>query len=242
MLKLEAHRLMTMTTDEMMRCDSFQAGENEIAVILGDARSGKETLLRRLSEAGKPSDGEIRILDDETGKDYPLLQGQVLFSGTRPGLSPRMTVREHLLFACTVRGMSRNAALLNADRMLERMGLNELADETPGHLSSADKKLLSVLMSATDAGLLCLLSNPTEGLPADRRGALWRFLREYRRGRILVITSHYIEEAQTLADRLHIMCLGQMMYQGTVDGALETAGKSNLLEAYLHFYQRRVSA
>lgn len=193
---------------------SLEVGAGEIVGLLGPNGAGKTTLLSLINGQRRPDSGTVRIFGGD-----PRTPGARLALGTTPqetGLPPTLKVGEVVDFVAGhyCDPMSRAEAL-------ERFELTELAGRQTGGLSGGQKRRLAVALSLVGRPRLVLLDEPTTGLDVEGRRALWRALRDYHAdGATIVLTSHYLEEVEALAERVVVIGEGRVLADGALDEVL----------------------
>lgn len=191
----------------------------EIVAILGPNGAGKTTLLRQIAGQLRPSAGSIRV----GGIDMVAtpLRAKELASVIPQECQPRgnLTVEEHLAFFARLKGVSRRASVGLTDELLRRTGLEEHRQRLVRDLSGGLQRrvLIGVALAGPRMRLL-LLDEPTTGVDPEARRSVWQLIDELRaRGVAILLTTHYIEEAEFLADRVAIVDAGRIAALGTVD-------------------------
>ena len=148
-------------------------------------------------------------------------------------VAPNLTVRENLELMAGIAGVSRKEARLRAEKTLEEFHLREIADKRAKTLSGGWQRRLSIAMALISEPKLLFLDEPTLGLDVLARRELWREI-EALKGKITVIlTTHYMEEAEQLADRVGIMAAGKLRVCGTPAELLALSGKTRFEDAFV---------
>ena len=190
----------------------LDVSEGEIVGLLGPNGAGKSTLLSLINGQRRPDSGTVRIF----GAD-PRTPAARRWLGTTPqqtGLPATLKVGEVVDF---VAGHYANP--MSRAEVLERFQLTELAGRQTGGLSGGQQRRLAVALSLVGRPRLVLLDEPTTGLDVEARRALWQALRDYHAdGATIVLTSHYLEEVEALAERVVVIGQGRVL----ADGALGT--------------------
>jgi ABC-type multidrug transport system ATPase subunit len=199
----------------------------ECFCLLGPNGAGKTTFVRQLTTELAPTDGRISVLGRDLRHDRDavgLMLGVVPQSASLFG---GLTVERHLRFFGPIKGLSAAATRRRAERVLEECGLAELRDRRAGELSGGQaRKLLLALALLADPPVL-ILDEPTIGLDPSARRAFWATLEEQKAaGKTIVLTTHYLDEAERLADRLGLMKSGRLERVGTVAQFLHALGAS----------------
>lgn len=194
--------------------------QGEILSLLGVNGAGKTTALRMLCGLTRPDSGEIHVLGHPAGS----IEAKALL-----GLSPQetavaenLTARENLTLTARIHGMTKSDARRAADAMIDRLSLAPILNRRAGKLSGGWQRRLSIAMALIPDPAVLVLDEPTLGLDVLARRELWNVVRDLRGKTTVLLTTHYLEEAEALSDRIAVMVSGQLR-------ALGTAGELKLL-------------
>ncbi|WP_405018255.1 ABC transporter ATP-binding protein [Kitasatospora sp. NBC_00070] len=205
---------------EAVRGISFTVARGELFALLGTNGAGKTTTLEVLEGYSRPSSGTVRVL----GLD-PYGQGRLVRRRTgvmlqEGGFFKELTVRETVdSWRSFISGAQPTAAVL------DRVGLTERAGTRVAQLSGGERRRLDLALAVLNTPELLFLDEPTTGMDPEARRATWRLVSELRAaGTTVLLTTHYLEEAQQLADRVAIMDRGQLAAVGTVEEVLSGHG------------------
>jgi ABC-2 type transport system ATP-binding protein len=196
---------------------SLSIQTNGIFALLGRNGAGKTTLIRILATELKPSSGSASINGMDVLKDAGKIREQIAVMPQEarlvPWLTPRQTIYSYLLY----RGFSRAEASSKAIGAIEKLGLERYENTMNRHLSGGVKRrVLMTMILATDAKIL-FVDEPTTGLDPVIRAELWANLIELKRTHFICLTTHYLEEAERLADMIGILENGRLLSLGTLD-------------------------
>lgn len=186
---------------------TFTVGAGEIFGLLGPNGAGKTTTVECLLGLRRPDEGKIRVLGMVHGAGSGALRARLGAQLQTTGLLSRLTVREQVsLFA------SLFPRALPVDRVLERVGLKEKARAQTRALSGGQKQRLAVALALVNDPDLIFLDEPTTGLDPQARRGLWGVVREMKEaGKTVLLTTHYMEEAEQLCDRVAIVDHGRII-------------------------------
>jgi lipooligosaccharide transport system ATP-binding protein len=184
--------------------------------FLGPNGAGKSSTMRMIGCVSPVTAGSLRILDMDPASDASAIKARLGVVPQEDSLDMELTVRENLLVYARYFGISRQVAGPRADELLEFVQLTERASSKVEPLSGGMKRRLTIARSLINAPELLLLDEPTTGLDPQARHALWdRLFRLKQRGVTLVLTTHYMDEAEQLCDRLVVMDGGRIAAEGS---------------------------
>ena len=186
--------------------------------LLGRNGAGKTTLVRQITGELRPTSGSIHVMDVDVVNDHT--RARALMGVVPQHAEPfdHLRPREHLAFFGRLRGLTRKAAARRADELMASLGLGQHERHVARQLSGGlQRKLLMGIALAGDPPVL-VLDEPTTGLDPHSRREVWEILRDVRsRGHTIIITTHYMEEAEALCDQVALISNGRIHTQGTVD-------------------------
>jgi ABC-2 type transport system ATP-binding protein len=201
---------------------TFAIKSSGIFVLIGRNGSGKTTLVRILSTELEPTSGSAFINGIDVIRDPSLLRERIAIvpqeARTVPWMTPLQTVHSYLLW----RGMDYGQAKKQAMEALEKLGMQKSANVLNRRLSGGNRrKVLVATVLASDAEII-FLDEPTTGLDPISRREFWSILREIKKERFTFLTTHYMEEAEELADQIGVLDSGKMIRIGTLDQLRQT--------------------
>ena len=197
---------------------TLEVGAGELVGLLGPNGAGKSTLLSLVSGQRKPDSGVVRLFGGNP-RDASSRQGLGL-TPQETGLPATLKVREVVDFVG-----KHYANPVPTGQLLEQFGLSELAGRQTGAMSGGQKRRLAVALSLVGRPRVVLLDEPTTGLDVGARQALWAAIREYHAaGGTVLLTSHYLEEVQALAQRVVVIDQGVVKADDTLDAILRRVG------------------
>jgi ABC-2 type transport system ATP-binding protein len=190
---------------------SFEVGAGEVFALLGPNGAGKTTTVEILEGLRKADDGTIRVLGLDPGRQGPALKARIGVMLQEGGLYPAITPIEALRLYTTYYPKSRDPGGL-----LRLVGLESAARTRYRRLSGGQKRRLALALALAGAPELIFLDEPTTGMDPEARRATWRLIEDLRSSGVsIVLTTHYLEEAERLADRVAIMKQGRIVRLGT---------------------------
>ena len=194
----------------------FDVQRGEAFGFLGPNGAGKSSTMRMIGCVSPPTAGTLRILDLDPVHDGPEIRGRLGVVPQADTLDNELTVRENLVIYGRYFGLSRRAVREKADELLDFVQLSERADSKVEPLSGGMKRRLTIARSLVNDPEVLLLDEPTTGLDPQARHVVWdRLFRLKQRGVTLVLTTHYMDEAEQLCDRLVVMDRGKIAEEGS---------------------------
>jgi lipooligosaccharide transport system ATP-binding protein len=194
----------------------FDLHRGEAFGFLGPNGAGKSSTMRMIGCVSPPSGGELSILGLDPITDGPAIRARLGVVPQEDTLDLELTVRENLLIYGRYFGLPRPVITDRATRLLEFVQLSDRADDEVEPLSGGMKRRLTIARSLINEPEILLLDEPTTGLDPQARHAVWdRLYRLKQQGVTLVLTTHYMDEAEQLCDRLVVMDRGQIAAEGS---------------------------
>jgi lipooligosaccharide transport system ATP-binding protein len=205
--------------------------QGEAFGFLGPNGAGKSSSMRMIACVSPVTEGTLRILGLDPASDGPRIRARLGVVPQDDTLDMELTVRENLFIYGRYFGLSRQVIRERADRLLEFVQLAERADDRVEPLSGGMKRRLTIARSLVNEPDLLLLDEPTTGLDPQARHAVWdRLFRLKQQGVTLVLTTHYMDEAEQLCDRLVVMDNGKIAAQGSPRELIERYATREVLE------------
>jgi lipooligosaccharide transport system ATP-binding protein len=199
--------------------------------FLGPNGAGKSSTMRMIGCVSAPSAGELRILDLDPVSDGPAIRARIGVCPQLDSLDPELTVVENLTVYARYFGIGRQAARARAGELLDFVQLAERATDRTENLSGGMKRRLTIARALINDPEIVLLDEPTTGLDPQARHLVWeRLFRLKQRGVTLVLTTHYMDEAEQLCDRLVVMDRGRIVAEGSPRHLIETYSTREVVE------------
>jgi lipooligosaccharide transport system ATP-binding protein len=200
----------------------FDVAPGESFGFLGPNGAGKTSTMRMIGCVSPMSGGTLSILGQDPDRDGPRIRARLGVVPQQDTLDNELTVRENLLIYGRYFGLSRAECAKRADDLLDFAQLTERAADQVEHLSGGMKRRLTIARSLINEPDLMLLDEPTTGLDPQARHLLWdRLYRLKQRGVTLVLTTHYMDEAEQLCDRLVVMDKAKIVAEGSPRALIE---------------------
>jgi lipooligosaccharide transport system ATP-binding protein len=194
----------------------FDVAKGESFGFLGPNGAGKTSTMRMIGCVSPISDGELRVLDQDPRSQGPSIRARVGVVPQQDTLDTELTVRENLVLYGRYFGLSRAECGRRADELLDFAQLTERQNDEVEPLSGGMKRRLTIARALINEPDLLLLDEPTTGLDPQARHLLWdRLYRLKQRGVTLVLTTHYMDEAEQLCDRLVVMDKAKIVAEGS---------------------------
>eukprot|EP00924_Labyrinthula_sp_SR-Ha-C_P016702 maker-scaffold_6-snap-gene-12.1-mRNA-1 protein AED:0.16 eAED:0.16 QI:0/0/0/1/1/1/3/0/2699 len=194
---------------------SLDVFEGQILVLLGHNGAGKTTLLSILSGSLTPSEGDALIYGKLITQDITAIRNQLGFCPQKDVLYPSLTVNEHLRFYGKLKGLSGSALDEAVKTSVENVGLTEKVHVRSKSLSGGMKRKLSLAISLLGDSKVIFVDEPTSGVDTFSRRSIWQSIQNCREGRVIILTTHFMDEADILSDRLAIMAEGKLQCCGS---------------------------
>ena len=222
------------TTTKALDDITLDIYKGEVLGLLGVNGAGKTTLSTILSTLKPPTNGDILFNGESIYKDINGYRHNVGFCQQAPNLIEDLTVEEALYFAAKYFGMSKEEAWSRVEEVLEQHILTKYRKAKPSTLSGGYKHRVLIARSLIHKPKLLILDEPTVGLDPHIRHQLWENIRKLREDNITVIlTTHYLDEAEVLSDRICILDGGKIKLIDTPENLKSIYNKSNLEDVFL---------
>lgn len=212
---------------------SLSVEEGELLSLLGVNGAGKTTTVKMLCGLTAPTDGDAILLGHSICKESLAAKAQLAVSPQETAVAPGLTVRENLALMCGIHALSREKREARIREMTELLSLESVIDRKAGKLSGGWQRRLSIAMAMISEPRILFLDEPTLGLDVIARSELWDRIRALK-GRVTVIlTTHYMGEAEALSDRIAIMKDGRLLLCETAEEIKKRAGTDNFEQAFV---------
>jgi ABC-2 type transport system ATP-binding protein len=196
---------------------SFSVRAGEVFGLLGPNGAGKSTTTRILVTLTKPDSGHAEVAGHDCARDPWAVRRSIGYVAQNSGVDRQATGRENLLLQGRIQGLGGRELRQRVDDLLERFGLADAADRVVQGYSGGMKRRLDVALGLVHRPSVFFLDEPTTGLDPEARAAMWEELKRLAgdTGLTILLTTHYLEEADRLADRLAIVSRGRVVAEGT---------------------------
>ncbi|HEY5708388.1 MAG TPA: ABC transporter ATP-binding protein [Solirubrobacterales bacterium] len=225
---------------EALRGVSLEIAPGELFGLLGPNGAGKSTLIHCATGLAQPTDGAIRVLGHDAIDDYGDARQAVGLAPQEPNLDWFLTVEETLDYHAGYFGMPKRQRRERTRELLDTFSLTEKSDERTRTLSGGMKRRLILARAMMHRPRLLILDEPTAGVDVELRLELWHYVQRINQeGTTILLTTHYIEEAEQLCDRIAFINEGRIVGEGTSEELAARYGVAGLEDAYLALVGRK---
>ena len=207
--------------------------KGELFALLGINGAGKSTTIRMLCGLSRPDEGDARLLGHSIVSDTAAIKPIIGVSPQETAIAPNLTARENLAFMCGIHGMNRMQSEARIAELSEQFSLHSILTRKAGKLSGGWQRRLSIAMALISHPSILFLDEPTLGLDVIARAELWDIIRALKGDTTIILTTHYMEEAEALSDRIGIMKDGRLLEVGTASELKEKTGKEKFEDAFV---------
>ena len=208
--------------------------EGELFSLLGVNGAGKTTTIKMLSCISEPTDGDAYLLGNSIRKNSAEAKKLISVSPQETAIAPGLTVRENLELILGVHGIDKNIRQAKIAELTNLLGLDSVIDRKAGKLSGGWQRRLSIAMALISEPKILFLDEPTLGLDVISRSELWDLIRSLKGKITIILTTHYMEEAEALSDRIAIMKDGKLLICDTAEAIKKAAGANSFEQAFIH--------
>lgn len=212
---------------------SLTIGEGELFSLLGVNGAGKTTTIKMLSCLTRPSGGDALLNGRSILRGSDDVKSIIAVSPQETAVAPLLSVRENLALMAGIHGMSKAETAEKIAALSEKLGLDTVLSRKAGKLSGGWQRRLSIAMALISDPEILFLDEPTLGLDVLARSELWDLIRSLKGRMTIVLTTHYMEEAEALSDRTGIMKSGRLIAVGTPSEIKARAGTERFEEAFV---------
>jgi ABC-2 type transport system ATP-binding protein len=213
----------------------------EVFGLLGPNGSGKTTTMNCLTGLLKPTSGTVRVNGLDVAADATKTRRAMGVSPQETAVYPYLTGRENVRLFGELCDLPKVTLDSRVDETIERVGLMDDADRRVSKYSGGMKRRVSIAMALVHDPQIVLLDEPTVGMDPQSRRAIWDFVAELRdRGKTIILTTHYMEEAEELCDRVGIIDHGRLLALGTPADLKSANGARNLEDVFIQLTGRTI--
>ena len=207
--------------------------DGEIFALLGQNGAGKTTTIRMLCGLLTPTDGDALVMGKSILSQTADVKRVINVSPQETAVAPNLSVRENLELIAGAYGLSGDEKKQRVKELLDEFDLNSIAAKRAKKLSGGWQRRLSIAMALVSEPKVLFLDEPTLGLDVIARSELWDVIRSLKGRATVILTTHYLEEARELSDRIGVMKDGRLLFVGTADEILKETGESDFEKAFV---------
>ncbi len=205
----------------------------ELFALLGINGAGKTTTIQMLCGLTRPTDGGALLYGASVVSDTGAVKAMIGVAPQETAVAPNLSVAENLELICAVHGFDREKTRAKTAALAEQFGLDPILGKKAGKLSGGWQRRLSIAMALISEPKILFLDEPTLGLDVLARSDLWDTIRALKGKITIVLTTHYMEEAEALSDRIGIMKDGRLLALGTAEELKAMTGREKFEEAFV---------
>lgn len=207
--------------------------QGELYGLLGVNGAGKSTTIKMLSCLTQPTSGEAWVMGRSIKNEAEQVKAIMNVSPQETAVAAKLSVRENLEFIARIYGCNKKESKEKARKMIEDFSMEEIAKCRAATLSGGWQRRLSIAMALISEPEILFLDEPTLGLDVLVRSELWDLIRSLKGKVTIVLTTHYMEEAEALSDRIAIMKNGRLLICDSAEKIKETAGTADFEQAFV---------
>ena len=218
----------------------LEISEGELFSLLGVNGAGKTTTIKMLSCLTMPTDGDAFVGGYSVTKESEQVKRLIGVSPQETAVAPGLSVKENLELICGIHGFSKEKTSVKIAELSQQFSLEDVLKRKAGKLSGGWQRRVSIAMALISEPAILFLDEPTLGLDVIARHELWETIRSMKGKSTIILTTHYMEEAESLSDRIGIMKNGKLLAQGTVAELNAKANTSDFESAFVSIVKEGV--
>lgn len=207
--------------------------KGELFSLLGVNGAGKTTAIKMLSCLSRPTGGDARLMGYSVVSQPDKVKALIGVSPQETAVALGLTVWENLELLCGIHGLSKERQRRKTEELAKHFNLEPVLRKKAGKLSGGWQRRLSIAMALAGGPEILFLDEPTLGLDVLARGDLWELIRSLKGKATIILTTHYMEEAEALSDRIGIMKDGKLLALGTAEELKAKAGQDKFTDAFV---------
>ena len=211
----------------------LEVRQGELFSLLGVNGAGKTTTIKMLTCLTKPTDGDALVGGYRVTKQAEQVKQIIGVSPQETAIAPNLTVEENLELICGIHGFSKEKQAAKIRELSRQFSLDPVLQRKAGKLSGGWQRRVSIAMALISEPEILFLDEPTLGLDVIARHDLWEVIRCLKGHVTIILTTHYMEEAESLSDRIGIMKEGRLLAVGTAEELKEKAGTNDFESAFV---------
>ena len=207
--------------------------EGELFALLGVNGAGKTTTIKMLCCITQPTSGDALLNGKSIASEADAVKKIIAVSPQETAVAPNLSVEENLRLMCGVHGFDKQRAEKRTNEMIEEFKLDRIRKKKASKLSGGWQRRLSIAMALISEPQILFLDEPTLGLDVIARSELWDSIRELKGKMTIILTTHYMEEAEELSDRIGVMKDGHILAVGTAAELKKQTGEEKFENAFI---------
>ena len=207
--------------------------QGELFSLLGVNGAGKTTVIKMLSCLTRPTGGDAMVGGCSITKEANQVKQRIGVSPQETAIAPNLTVEENLELICGIHGFSREKTKERLQALSSQFSLEEVLHRKAGKLSGGWQRRVSIAMALISQPEILFLDEPTLGLDVIARHELWELVISLKGSITIILTTHYLEEAEALSDRIGIMKNGRLLGLGTAGELIQKTGQPDFEAAFI---------
>lgn len=216
--------------------------KGELFSLLGQNAAGKTTTIKMLCCLLSPTSGDATLLGNSIIKNPSKIKEIINISPQETAIAPKLSVKENLIFIAGIYGNNKKEATEKASEMLVAFSLEDVAKDKAKTLSGGMQRRLSIAMALITNPEILFLDEPTLGLDVVARRELWQTIEKLKNKVTIILTTHYLEEAVALSDRIGIMAKGSLIAVGTSNELMDETHKDTFEDAFIQLATQEVQS
>ena len=214
---------------------NLEIRRGELFSLLGVNGAGKTTTIKLLTCLTQPTSGDAMVDGHRIMQDTEQIKRSIGVSPQETAIAPNLSVKENLELICGIHGFSREKTAAKISELSEVFSLDSILRRKAGKLSGGWQRRVSIAMALISEPRILFLDEPTLGLDVIARHDLWNLIRTLKGHITIVLTTHYMEEAEALSDRIGIMKDGRLLAAGTAAELKQRSGAKDFETAFVSF-------
>ena len=207
--------------------------QGELFSLLGVNGAGKTTTIKMLSCLSMPTEGDALVGGYSITKEPEQVKQLIGVSPQETAIAPNLSVKENLELICGIHGFSKEKTQRRIMELTQQFDLDTVLTRKAGKLSGGWQRRVSIAMALISQPQILFLDEPTLGLDVIAKHDLWALIRSLKGKVTIILTTHYMEEAEILSDRIGIMKCGRLLAMGTPEDLKKLAGTDNFETAFV---------
>ena len=212
---------------------SLEIKDGELFSLLGVNGAGKTTTIKMLATLVKPTSGDAFINDHSINKDEDKIKKLIDISMQETAVARKLTVEENIEFYARLSGQNKEEIENSKKYVYESFGLDKVSKKQAAKLSGGWQRKLSIALALVTRPKVLFLDEPTLGLDVIARRELWNTINKLKGKMTIILTTHYMEEAEALSDRIGIMKDGKLLFAGNKEELFKQTKKKTVEDAFI---------